>query len=589
MEEPDDAGAPPSFVTGPHEIVEPEQHEAIFADDPVVCVLAGAGTGKTRVLTSRVARRIEDGSASASHTLVCTFSRKAAGELRTRLWVLGAGDVEAATFHRVALDLIARHRADRGERPLQIVADRRAVLASVLGGGNGPRAVNDLSRVDAEISWAKARLVTPEGYEEACRHSRRRVPTSAALVASHYARYEEALRRRSMVDLDGLLWHAGDLLEQDQAFARATRWWHRHLFVDEMQDVNEAQFRMLRLLAGERPDLFVVGDPDQSIYAWNGADPTLLRRVADAYAGTRVVTLQTNHRCSPEVVRIASAALGHTTPAPTVRPSTAIPRVIELSCDQEEALRVAREIWDGHRAGTRWSSTAVLARTNAQLAAIADALRAERVPYRLSGGDLGPASDVSSPASDDPWEREADPEEVDEAGGASTGADAHVEVGGHRGHGDLDEHDGVTLSTFHRAKGLQWRRVFVIGLSEGIVPWVAARSKAARDEERRLLYVALTRAEDELTCTWAKLEGDGSPQQRARPARRASPWLAPIQAAISELHAARSDTPAQDVTAHLERIRALLAAEPARKSRGEEDDASVHAREDPSSRGGNPR
>lgn len=562
-------------------MLEPTQRAAVLADDPVVCVLAGAGTGKTRVLTLRVARRLEDRSAHPNHVLVCTFSRKAASELRERLWRLGAADVRAGTFHRMALQLISQYRAERGMPKPVVLADRRALLQAVLedpeggaarggrtatrGGSARARAVgtraprgtgsrrsgrgswNEAARVEAEIGWAKARLIAPADFEEAARAARRRPAPSAAKVAEIYGAYEAARQRRGVLDLDDLLWHAADLLTADESFARAVRWWQRHLFVDETQDLNEAQYRLLRLLVGDEPDLFVVGDPNQSVYGWNGADPGLLARITDEFAGTRVLRLQQNHRCSPQVVRVAAAALGVEGSAAPVstRQDGPVPTVVRLETDDQEARWVARQVWLAHRPGRRWSSIAVLSRTNAQLTRIAAALEAERVPYRAAGGDLAPASDLA----DGEGEHDEDPgdEEKEE--------EADVKAGDGAEPGD----DAVVLSTFHRAKGLQWAAVFVTGLSDGLVPLVTARSAAARAEEQRLLYVALTRAEDELTCSWAEYAEEASVAQGAP--RRPSPWLAPMEAAMSELR----DTATADATSaseHLARIRSRIVTPP---------------------------
>jgi DNA helicase-2/ATP-dependent DNA helicase PcrA len=567
--------------------LEPSQRAAVMADEPVVCVLAGAGTGKTRVLTLRVARRVDDGSALPSHVLVCTFSRKAAAELRDRLRLLGvSGRVDAGTLHRTALKLIVRHREDRRRPAPSVLADRRGFLARLAQApaparprGGSPMDRAAAARLDAEIGWAKARLVRPESYEEAARRAGRRTSVSPARVAVAYARYEEARARRGLLDLDDLLVHAVELLEGDETFARGARWWHRHLFVDEAQDLNEAQFRLLSRLAGDEPDLFVVGDPDQSVYGWNGADPAILERLSREFASTRVLHLRANHRCSPQIVRVALAALGTSSSLPVSgRPDGPLPRVVSLPTDDEEARWVARQVWLAHRPGRRWSSIAVLARTNAQLTRLAAALEEEHVPWRLAGADLAPASDVRTGAPDP---KDADGDGHRAAPGRAATASApgvlaaslgptpadpgpphsearpptpharptHVAPGG----------DAVVVSTFHRAKGLQWPTVFVAGLADGLVPLVSSRTRAAREEERRLLYVALTRAEDEVTCTWS-LQPDERAADARQPPRRPSPWLGEIEAAIAREHdEVRSADPAA-VAEHLARIRSLLPA-----------------------------
>ncbi len=559
----------------------PAQREAVLADDPVVCVLAGAGTGKTRVLTLRVARRVLDGSAHANHVLVCTFSRRAADELRHRLWSLGVSrDVQAGTLHRAALRLLALDRRDRGRPSPVIVADRRPILAGLLdtnGGPAGPRGggpkggasrsrrplprridlQGDVRRLDAEISWAKSRLVPPSAYEEAARQASRRTPLPGARIAELYRRYEETRQLRGALDLDDLLWQAGDLLEEEPAFARAVRWWHRHVFVDEMQDLNDAQYRLLRLLVGEDPDLFVVGDPNQSVYGWNGADPELLLRVTEEYAGTRVVRLETNHRCAAPVVRVAAAVLGEEKAPPSARGTGPLPSIVCFPNELDEAAGVAHRVWLAHRPGRTWSSIAVLARTNAQLARIAQALDEARVPNRTSGAELGPGSDVRGAQSG--GERAADGGEEPPGGVAAhsnTPSPSALEEG----------EDAVVLSTFHRAKGLQWRTVFVVGLSDGLVPLVTARSSAARAEEQRLLYVAVTRAEEELTCTWA-LRPDAADACDGVAERHPSPWLAPVASVLETLREGMGEASPESASAHLRNMRELLSS-PALPSAG---------------------
>ena len=256
------------------------QREAIESDKPLLCVVAGAGAGKTRVLTLRVARRVREGSIEPDRTLVTTFSRKAAEELRTRLYSLGVSGVKAGTFHRTALGLLREHRELRG-RPLpQLLPDRRRLLAEVTTGD-----ARRTRALDGEIGWAKARLVSPEQYEAEARRHRRRSGLSAEQVADAFTRYEAERSRRRLLDFDDLIVSCADALAGDSEFADSIRWRTRHLFVDEMQDVNPAQFRLLTAMLADEPDLFVVGDPNQSVYGFNGADPTLLDRLPDILRG----------------------------------------------------------------------------------------------------------------------------------------------------------------------------------------------------------------------------------------------------------------------------------------------------------------
>jgi len=511
------------------------QREAVEADDRVVCVLAGAGAGKTRVLTLRVARRCDDASATPEHTLVCTFSRKAADELRDRLRRLGVFGVTAGTIHRIALRILRDWRDHARMPPPVVLGDRQRVLEAVLA-SSGPAVQPFVARhLDIEIGWAKARLAGPGDYEALARQVERTVRLPLGFTAQSFAAYEAERRRRSLLDLDDLLTESARVLEEDDGFAGALRWRFRHLYVDELQDVNAAQFRLLRVLGGLDPDLFCVGDPNQSIYGWNGADPDLLAHLPRVFPDARVIRLDANHRSSPAIVRLASAALEVTEAPTSTRADGPVPVIVEHETDVEEAQWVARRAWLSHGPGRRWSKLAVLARTNAQLRTIARALEQQKIPFSFASGDLGPASDLGSPSDDGTL---GEPETVDTATWVS----------------DAEHIDGVVLSTFHRAKGLQWPCVVVIGLGEGLVPIASARSEAAIAEERRLLYVALTRAEDELWCSWARGTSTGSTTAGRQPCR----WLAAIERERVVLENEHGPAEPASVAEHLANLRSIV-------------------------------
>jgi DNA helicase II / ATP-dependent DNA helicase PcrA len=510
------------------------QREAIESDQPLLCVVAGAGAGKTRVLTLRVARRVREGSIEPDRTLVTTFSRKAADELRTRLYSLGVTGVKAGTFHRTALGLLREHRELRG-RPLpQLLPDRRRLLAEVTTGD-----ARRTRALDGEIGWSKARLVTPEHYEAEARRHHRRSGVSAAQVADAFARYETERSRKRLLDFDDLIVACADALAGDTEFAESIRWRTRHLFVDEMQDVNPAQFRLLTAMLGDEPDLFVVGDPNQSVYGFNGADPTLLDRLPEILRGTAVIRLDENHRCTPQVVAVATAVLregssfgagGEVVLPRTTRVDGPVPKVVSHATAEDEAAWVADRVKMSRTPGRQWSSIAVLTRTNAQLAQVQAALEKARVPNLVAGADLGPASDLRGEGDKreeaDEWNRREAPE----------------------------DRDRVVLTTFHRAKGLQWPTVIVLGLGAGLMPIASAQTPAAVDEERRLLYVALTRSEEELWCSWYEDAGSGS-----RGARGPSPWLAAIERTITELEKEAAPTAAEEVSQRVAELRRRLA------------------------------
>ena len=474
----------------------PRQREAVVTPTQPLCILAAAGAGKTRVLTRRIAFRVAAGTADARHVLALTFTRRAGREMAGRLHRLlldaETSPIEAGTFHALAYRQLRRYWADRGETPAALLERKSRVLAELAAERPGLRHV-PVADLAAEIEWARARLIGPADYGQACSEAGRPLPATPESLAALYARYEAEKQRRRLVDFDDLLARCVTALESDPVFAAAQRWRWRHFFVDEFQDINPLQHRLLLCWLGGRLDVCVVGDPNQSIYAWNGADPGLLSSVAAQWPATHLIRLDDNHRCTPEVVAAAAAVLGRDgADLRSSRPAGPPPVVRRYRSDAAEARGVASELREARSNGLAWSQLAILFRTNAQAGAFIDALAAAGIPYRLSGVELSGDADEAVEAAISPDSR-----------------------------GDEEPPDGVTLSTFHRAKGLQWRAVWVAGLERGLVPISHATTPPEVAEERRLLYVALTRAESELHCSWAEqrlLGGHPVP-------RDPSPWL----------------------------------------------------------------
>ncbi len=488
------------------------------------------------------------------------------------------------------------------------VLERKVRLLLPLVGGRGSEAAVAAGEIAGEIEWAKARLVRPEGYADAAARARREPPRPAADVAAIYERYEHEKRRRRVVDFDDLIWWCADALESDAEFAAVQRWRFRHLFVDEFQDTSPAQFRLIRGWLGDRTDLCVVGDPNQSIYGFAGADAGMLTRFRDHFGGARVVQLDHNYRSTPQVVSVANALLadGGGTPRPAVHavgPGGPAPTVTAYDDDDAEAAGVASRLRDAHGADRPWSSMAVLYRINAQSAAFEAALSAAGVPFRVRGAGrflerpevkvaLQHLREAVGRSPSGPFVERLD-ELAREATGhgrlpgtdePAGGAERREHVGalvrlGHEyvsiegGTGSLDGFlayltaalrddavdagdDVVELLTFHRAKGLEFTTVFVTGLERGLVPISHAETPAERAEERRLLYVALTRAERELHLSYAKLRTLGSRAVR----RQRSPWLAPIEESITPGAGRPAATSARD---RLAEARDKLTREPA--------------------------
>ncbi len=504
-------GSGPDAFERAEAVLTERQRRAVDSPSESLCIVAGAGSGKTRVLTLRVARRIKDGSAEADHTVVCTFTRKAAHELRGRLRLYGvpvstpasAGGVpgpgvRAGTLHQLALTLLRRHALDSGQAPPVVAEHRYRTVHSFVGDPAGA------SAVDLEIGWAKARCLTPSTYAGAAAAAARTAVVPVDTIVAAFDAYQLSLLRRRALDLDDVLIRAADLLGEDPDFAERMRWRYRHLSVDEFQDVNPAQFRLIEMLMGGRTDLCAVGDPNQATYGWNGADPGLLGRLPGLVAGMEVVRLDDNHRSTPQVVAAASAAIGSSAAVPprSAAADGPMPVVTAYDDDAAEAEGVVSLLLEHSADGIPWSEQAVLARTHDQLSVIRRALTRAGIPCRIAPG---PESPTGGPR----------------AGEVVAGTEPGRRAGRHA---SVDG-DAVELATFHRAKGLEWTSVHVVGLEDGFVPIIYAASAEARDEERRLLYVALTRASRILHCSWARSRTMGNGRTMER---QPSPWLASV-------------------------------------------------------------
>ncbi|MHB8671838.1 MAG: UvrD-helicase domain-containing protein, partial [Acidimicrobiales bacterium] len=570
----------------------PAQRQAVTTDAAPLCILAGAGSGKTRVLTRRIAWRIAQGRADPRHVLAITFTRKAAGELRARLATMGVRDgVAASTFHAIAYAQLRRRWSDQGRVPPAIL-ERKARLLVPLLPRQGAASALQIADVASEIEWAKARRVPPDAYEDAVAAAGRKSPLPPGQIAALFSRYEAEKRRRGLVDFDDLLAACADAMETDPEFAAGQRWRFRHFFVDEFQDVNPAQLHLLDLWRHDRLDLCVVGDPNQAIYSWNGADAGYLVGFKDHFPGASVVRLEDNYRSSPQILAVAHAVLGGgpraTRPLRSNSPDGPAPTSTRHPTDRDEARDVARALRDHHGPQTPWCHLAVLTRTNAQLLLFEEALRAGGIPHRVRGGGFLDQPEVRAALAD---MRRLPPgiplssalaDLLELAGAGTDGADGGGADGG--GAAPLDgpaaerrrqlegllrlaqEHsaadpaatvsgflswlaatvrgdepdtggDVVTLSTFHGSKGLEWPVVFLPGMERGLVPIGHADTTEARAVERRLLHVAVTRARCELHCSWAERRTFGTRTSTRSP----SPYLEVVEAVAKALEAGEVD------------------------------------------------
>jgi DNA helicase-2/ATP-dependent DNA helicase PcrA len=583
-----DTRAPDALLEG----LDATQREAVCADAAPLAILAGAGSGKTRVLTRRIAWQASRARIDPSHVLAVTFTRKAAGELVARLGRLGVRSrVTAGTFHSMALAQLRRRNLER-DRPMPAVLARKARILAPWMPGRGAQAALAAAEVASEIEWAKARLVRPDGYEAALTLAHREPPRPAFEIAALYERYEKERRRRGVIDFDDLIWWCGDALDTDPEFQATQRWRFRHLFVDEFQDVNPAQLRLLQGWLGDRPELCVVGDPDQAIYSFAGADPTYLTGFSRHFPGATVVRLGSNYRSTPQVIAAAGAVLAdggsRRPPVRTPRPDGPAPAIVAYPDDEAEAAGVARELRRAQGPSRPWASMALLYRTNAQSARFEEALGRESIPLRVRGSTrflqrpevrasldamaesarVAPGRPFASVLVDLDAEAEAKHAEerreheetlarlgreylaADGGPGSLDGFRAYLEVA-LQGSDDLDGgRDAVELLTFHRAKGLEFDTVFVTGLERGLVPISHADTRAQREEERRLLYVALTRAERALHLSWAQRRTIGLRTVDRKP----SPWVTVVEDAFADAPPTEGKSP--HGPEHIDRARA---------------------------------
>jgi DNA helicase-2/ATP-dependent DNA helicase PcrA len=542
-----------------------EQRRAVTSSAPLIAVIAGAGSGKTSVLTRRVAWRCVEGSAEPMHTAVITFTRQAAAELRRRLRTLGIQDsITAGTFHAISLSLLQQHWDRVGRRPPTVIQDRRRLIGEVIG----PRRTTSIDELAREIDWARARNISVRSYARAALEAGRQA--DAATVEKVMVDVQELKAKRGVIDLDDLLSLVIDTADRDQEFADIVTWRLRHLYVDEAQDMNPLQRAVLEVWRAGRDDLTLVGDPSQSIYGFNGSDPSILLELETHFPGIEVVRLDTNYRCSPQIVRAGLVALGQLdSPTPelrSARPDGPSVKIYGFDSEEAEATGVARLVDRFRGPNDTWRQFAVLARTNAQLPPIRAALEAAGIPVRTDGiqsndplqscirevGELPSRSrlaawardarlvdfDHPEPMSSDPTSQDNEASKVrlatlrvaaavDEflSDGGSDGRSFLAWVRAQRPFDDMSTRMGVDLLTFHAAKGREWDTVLLVGCEDGLMPHSSAKSSFARDEETRLAYVAMTRAADRLLVTHAR--------SRKGRRRQKSPLIAGIETSES--------------------------------------------------------
>ena len=585
-----------------------EQRAAVLAPRGPVCVLAGAGTGKTRTVTHRIAHLVRAGHVAAGQVLAVTFTARAAGEMRTRLRALGVPGVQARTFHAAALRQLRYFWPQVvGDEPWPLVEHKLRLVgqaAQRAGAGTDAETLRDLA---GEIEWAKATLITPEGYPAAATAARRDAPVPLDQLVRVYAGYEELKNRARVLDFDDLLLHTAAALEEHPAVAEEFRDRYRCFVVDEYQDVTPVQQRVLDAWLGERDDLTVVGDANQTIYSFAGAAPRFLLEFPRRFAGAALVRLSRDYRSTPQVVSLANRVIagardrmpGARLRLDGQRPPGPEPEFGEHGDEPAEAAAVSARIAELLAEGVPAAEIAVLYRVNAQSEAYEQALAERGIAYQVRGGERFFARPEVRQAVRELWataERgSAADEQVTGQAMVAAARAVLVEVGlsaepppgsaararweSLRALAELAEElmasvpdadltrfvaeldtraeaahpppvQGVTLASLHAAKGLEWDAVFLVGLVEGTLPIQHALSDEATtphavEEERRLLYVGITRARRWLSLSWALSRSPGSRRSRRR--SRFLHGLAPDDHPTARLPAARAGRQQQKV------------------------------------------
>ncbi|WP_413801304.1 ATP-dependent DNA helicase UvrD2 [Streptomyces iranensis] len=562
--------------------LDPEQREVATSLHGAVCVLAGAGTGKTRAITHRIAYGVRAGMLQPASVLAVTFTNRAAGEMRGRLRQLGAGGVQARTFHSAALRQLQYFwpKAVGGEVP-RLVERKVQLVAEAAARCRVRLDRNELRDVTGEIEWSKVTQTVPEDYPAVAAKSGREAPRDAAEIGRIYATYEQLKRDRGVIDFEDVLLLTVGVLQERPDIADQVRRQYQHFVVDEYQDVSPLQQRLLELWLGERDSLCVVGDASQTIYSFTGATPDHLLNFRTRHPRATVVKLIRDYRSTPQVVHLANGLLSqargraaeHRLELVSQREAGPDPVYAAYADEPAEAEGTARRIRElitpveRGGAGIPASQIAVLYRVNAQSELYEQALADAQVPYQLRGAErfferpevreaglllrgaarggsadpeladadipsqvravLGtrgwtPEPPSGSGAVRDRWESLAALVRLAEDFAASRPGATLSDLVAELDERAVAQHaptvEGVTLASLHAAKGLEWDAVFLVGLTEGMVPITYAKTEQQIEEERRLLYVGVTRARRHLTLSWALSRAPGGRASR-RPTR----------------------------------------------------------------------
>ena len=535
-----------------------EQREAAQSLIGPTVILAGAGTGKTRTITHRIAYGILRGDFSENRVMALTYTNRAAGELRARLRGLGVHSVNAKTFHAAALSQLEYFWRDFfGIEAPRVLDSKSKAIGKAAEGLKIRLDANTIRDIASEIEWRKYSMLSLEEYLDVM--STRPVIQGLAPIRSYEIQvaYEDTKVKAKQIDWeDVLLLCTGMLKSEPRALAHVHQQ-YRFFTVDEYQDISKLQQELLDTWLGDRSDLCVVGDPNQTIYSFSGANASFLENFDSRYPGANVIELTKNYRSTPEIIGVANRVRGNQKfePLEAIRPRGSEPQVLEFQDREKECDFVANKIKDLLSSGMKASQIAVLYRINAQSEHIENALSRAGVEYQVRGGQryfsrpeimsavrmvraeaanptgkalyetvsaiarsLGwqsIAPNVSGRALEE-WEALNSLVQIaDELGEEATIQTFANELEERQRSQHEPTRESITLSTIHAAKGLEYKAIFIIGAVEGYMPISYAKTELQISEEQRLFYVGVTRAKDLLFITWAHKDG-ADDRQRTR-------------------------------------------------------------------------
>jgi DNA helicase-2/ATP-dependent DNA helicase PcrA len=513
-----------------------EQRAVATAVRGAVCVIAGAGTGKTRAITHRLAYAVDIGVVDPQRILALTFTARAAGEMRTRLRALGVPNVAARTFHSAALkQLMYFWPQVLGGRFPSLLTTKTGFLGEAITRANisATKSNTVLRDVAGEIEWAKVIGLAPDEYIKAVDDYDRPIRISnnkvdATQIARVYEAYESLKKQERAIDFEDVLLLTVGMLEEEREVRDRIRDQYRYFTVDEYQDVSPLQQRLLDLWLGKRDDICVVGDPAQTIYSFAGATPAFLLNFTNKYPQAEVIRLSSGYRSTPEIINTANSILRNANLGHELDPINSHgekPKAIAFNSEKQEAQELAELIKQDIASGIASYEIAVLARTNSQLenleatlseAGIENQIRsAERFFNRVEVKEIIKAIRSASVLSEGDWL--ADLRDAMKPFGESEYVRAFMQLARElenegttslraflRELEDRAEQNnpptlpGVALATLHAAKGLEWKKVYLAGVCADVLPW----GNQPLDEERRLFYVGVTRAEQGLVISY---------------------------------------------------------------------------------------